>query len=85
LVILVCAGFRKLKNHPIKKLEIVVGDEMKKRQRASRKSPPPKAAKAAAPEPAVKAGSGSSLAGWDFKPVEIRGEPLFATVLRERR
>jgi hypothetical protein len=45
-----------------------------------------KAAKATTPgQVAAKARSGSPLSGWDFKPVVIRGEPLSATILRERR
>ena len=60
---------------------------MKKRKRAGRKViRQPKAAKAA--PRGVNAGSvngGSPIPVSDFKPIEISGEPLSVTVLRERR
>jgi hypothetical protein len=60
---------------------------MKKRQRTDRKiSQQPKAAKAAVPDrDAAKVSGGSSRSELEFKPIEIRGEPLSVTVLRDRR
>jgi hypothetical protein len=76
-----------LKNPPIKRLEIVGSGEMKKRRRAGRKvGQQPKAAKATAPGGDVaKVDSASPISVSDFNPIEIRGEPLSVTVLRERR
>jgi len=66
---------------------MVGGGEMKKRKPAGRKlNKQPKAANVTAPrEDAVEFGHGASLSKSDFKPIEIRGEPLSATVLCERR
>jgi hypothetical protein len=77
----------KLQDQPIKKLELVGGDEMKKRKRVGIKNRRrSKEAKTTVPSPAVaKVDSGSSLSELDFKPIEIRGEPLSITVLRNRR
>ena len=60
---------------------------MKKRKRAGRKvNRQPKAAKSTSPggNPA-NVDKVVSLSVSDFKPIEIRGEPLSATVLRDRR
>jgi hypothetical protein len=63
------------------------GGEMKKRKRARRKvDRQPTVAKATAQGGnAAKFDRVTPLTELDFKPIEIRGEPLSVTVLRDRR
>jgi hypothetical protein len=71
-----------------KRLEFVLEDgEMRKRKHIGRKEKrQSKAAEATTPSrAAAKLNSGSSLAELEFKPIQIRGEPLSVTVLRDRR
>ena len=76
-----------MKNAPIRRLENVRGGEMKKCKRSFRKvDRQPKAAKATAQGGnAANVDRVTPLAELDFKPIEISGEPLSVTVLRDRR
>jgi hypothetical protein len=79
-------GNTKLRDQPIKRLELVGGDGMKKKRIKRKEKRQSKGIKALAPSwAAAKVSGGPPVSACDFKPIEIRGEPLSATVLRERR